>query len=261
MPDRPSPADPSPGSIPGMSDFTAEDLFDAVDRLVGELLTHHGFEEPPVDAVALAQEAFDLTVREADEEDDPRQGRFGPRPPRRRGREVVFRPDQSEESRQAVCARACAKELIPAVLTRLGVAPGTENKSAQTSLVGLIAPRLLLPTRWFGRDARKSGYDLFAIKDRYPTAGYEMIALRMLELDEPCVVAVVDDGIVATRRGNRAPATKTLTPAEELCLERIGRNGDREPQTARRDGWTVHGWPVPSGPFNRIILRAVPEDV
>jgi predicted transcriptional regulator len=244
-----------------MSDFTAEDLFDTVDRLVGELLAKNGFAEPPVDAVVLAQEAFDLTVREADDEDDPRDGRFGPRPPRVRHREVVFRPDQSEESRHAVCARACAKEMIPAVLARVGVAPGTENKSAQSSLVGLIAPRLLLPTRWFERDARKAGYDLFAVKQRYPTAGYEMIALRMLELDEPCVIAVVDDGIVSARRGNRTPATKTLTPAEQLCLERIGREGDPESQTVRRDGWTVHGWPVPSGPFNRIILRAVPEDV
>lgn len=244
-----------------MSDFTAEDLFDAVDRLVGDLLARHGFEEPPVDAIALAQEAFDLTVREADDEDDPRQGRFGPRPPRVRGREVVFRPDQSEESRQAVCARACAKELIPAVLTRVGVAPGTENKSAQASLVGLIAPRLLLPTRWFARDARKADYDLLALKGRYPTAGYETIALRMLELDEPCVIAVVDDGVVSVRRGNRAQATKKLTPAEVLCLEQIGRGGDPELQTARRDGWTVRGWPVPSGPFNRIILRAVPEEI
>jgi predicted transcriptional regulator len=242
-----------------MSDFTAEDLFEAIDRLVGELLARHGFDGPPVDAVALAQEAFELNVREADDEDDPRQGRFGPRPPRFNRREIVLRPDQSDEARQAVCARACAKELMPAVLTRLGVAPGTENKSAQGSLVGLIAPRLLLPTRWFERDARKAGYDLFAVKARYPTAGYEMIALRMLDLEEPCVIAVVDDGVVSTRRGNRAPVTKKLTPAEQKCLELVGEH--REPQTARRDGWAARGWPVPSGPFNRIILRAVPEDI
>ena len=97
--------------------------------------------------------------------------------------------------------------------------------------------------------ARKAGYDLLALKERYPTAGYEMIALRMLELDEPCVIAIVDDGVVSARRGNRSQATKKLTPAEVLCLERIGREGDPEPQTARRDGWTVRGWPVPSGPF------------
>src|SRR5207248_3821387 len=107
-------ARPSAGSISAMSDFTAEDLFEAIDRLVRELLARHGFDGPPVDAVILAQEAFDLTVREADDEDDPRQGRFGPRPPRFNRREVVLRPDQSEEARQAACARACARALMPA---------------------------------------------------------------------------------------------------------------------------------------------------
>jgi predicted transcriptional regulator len=242
-----------------MSDFTAEDLFDAIDRLVGELLARHGCDEPPVDAVSLAQEAFDLTVREADDEDDPRHGRFGPRPPRAGRREVVLRPDQSDEARHAACARACAREMIPDVLTKLGIAPGTEHRSAQSSLVGLIAPRVLLPTRWFERDARKAGFDLLTLKGWYATAGYEMIALRMLDLDEPCVIAVVDDGVVSARRGNRAAVTKKLTEAERRCLELVKEH--RELQTARHDGWTARGWRVPAGPFGRIILRAVPDEI
>lgn len=243
-----------------MSDFTADELFDAVDHLVVALLARHGIDAPPVDAVQLAQDAFQLKVREAEPEDDePQQGRFGPRPPRRNSREITLRPDQSEESRQAVCARACARELVPDVLNKLGIAPGTENKSAMNSLLGVITPRLLLPTRWFERDARKAGYDLFAIKGRYSTAGYELIAARLLDIEEPCVIAVVDDGVVSSRRGNRAPATKKLTDAEQKCLALVGE--EDEPRTVRRDGWTVRGWPIPGGPFNRIILRAVPDDV
>ena len=165
----------------------------------------------------------------------------------------------SEEARQNACARACAKELVPAVLAKLGVTPGTENRSAVNHLVGLLTPRLLLPTRWFDKDARRAGYDLLAVKDRYPTAGFEMIALRFLDGEEACVVAVVDDGTVATRRGNRAPATKQLTPAERLCLDRVGATG--EPQKVRKDEWTAAGWPVPTGAFNRIILRAVPDEI
>jgi predicted transcriptional regulator len=242
-----------------MSEFTADELFEAVDRLVAELLARHGLDAPPVDALALAREAFQLAVRETEPEDEPQQGRFGPRPPRRRGREIVLRMDQSEEGRQAVCARACARELIPDVLSKLGIAPGTENKSAMNSLLGIITPRLLLPTRWFERDARKAGYDLLELKERYSSAGYEVIAARLLDLEEPCVIAVVDDGVVSSRRGNRAPATKKLTDAEQRCLALVG-EGD-EPRTVRSDGWTVRGWPIPGGPFNRIILRAVPDDV
>ena len=54
-----------------MSEFTADELFEAVDRLVAELLTRHGVDAPPVDAVALARDAFQLSVREAEPEDEP----------------------------------------------------------------------------------------------------------------------------------------------------------------------------------------------
>ncbi|MGL6096911.1 MAG: hypothetical protein ACRC7O_14080 [Fimbriiglobus sp.] len=244
-----------------MSDFTSDDLFDATDRAVAKLLDLYGITDPPVDAVALAQEAFHLAVREADPEDDDDagQGRFGPRPPKFRRREIVFQPGQSDESRNILCARACARELAGSILAKLGVAPGTENKGAATQLAGVIAPRLLLPSKWFERDARRAGFDLWDVKEKYPTAGYELIALRFLDFDDPCVIAVVDDGTVGTRRANRFPATKKLTPAEQTCLERVGEAG--VPQTVRKSDWSARGWPIPNGPFNRIILRAVPDEL
>ena len=244
-----------------MGDFTAEDLFETTDRIVAEVLSLHDMPEPPVDAIALAQEAFDLPVSVAEPDEDRMDaGRFGPRPRRfRTRREIVLRPDMSDEARHAACARACAKELIPPILAKLGVVVGSENRSATNQLVGLVAPRLLLPSRWFAKDARKAGYDLIELKHRYPTAGYELIALRILDLDDPCVMTVVDDGVVSTRRANRFPATKKLTAAEQKCLEKITRHGD--PQTARADDWTATGWPIPTGPFNRIILRAVPDEL
>jgi hypothetical protein len=247
--------------MPGMGDFTAEDLFETTDRIVAEVLSLHDMPEPPVDAVVLAQEAFDFQVSEAEpDEGEMQPGRFGPRPRRfRTKREIVLRPDMSEEARQAACARACAKELIPPILAKLGVVVGSENRSATNQLVGLVAPRLLLPSKWFGKDARKVGYDLVELKARYPTAGFELIALRLLDLDDPCVITVIDDGVVSTRRANRFPATKKLTAAEQKCVDKITRHGD--PQTARAEEWTVTGWPIPTGPFNRIILRAVPDDV
>jgi hypothetical protein len=241
-----------------MSDFTADDLFETVDRLVADVLRRAGCDRPPVDALGLAQDYFDLTVTEAEPEDD-RPGRFGPRPPRRRGREIVLRPDQSEEGRQAVGARGCAKELLPTVLSKLGVVAGTENRSAQGQLLSVIVPRLLLPTKWFAADARKAGYDLAELKSRYPTVDWLTLAFRLLDLDEPCVIAVVDDGAVAARRGNRSAVTKQLTAAEQKCLALVGEH--REPQRARAAEWTAWGWPVPTGPWGRILLRSVPDDI
>ncbi len=241
-----------------MGDFSQDDLFDAIDRVVRTLLANEQIMEPPVDAISLVQDAFGLTVVEEEPDDDPETGRFGPRPPRRRSREVTLRPDQSPEAQQAVCARACARVLIPGVLTRLGVTPGTENRSAINQLVGLIAPRLLLPTPWFERDARRAGFDLIELKKKYRTVGYELILMRTLDIDEPAVVAVVDDGTASSRRSNRQPVGRALLPAEMLCIERV--RAEREPQRVRRDGWTTQGWPT-GGPFDRIILRSVPDDV
>jgi hypothetical protein len=50
-----------------MSDFTAEDLFDAIDRAVAALLDRHRIEGPPVDALRLAEEEWNLTIREAED--------------------------------------------------------------------------------------------------------------------------------------------------------------------------------------------------
>lgn len=241
-----------------MSDFSAEELFDAIDRRVRELLDRYAVSEPPVDAVALVQRAFGYTTRVEEEDDEPRQ--YGDRPkPRPRGRELVFRPTHSDAAKQSLAARACAKEMIPDILGQLGVVPGTEQKSAQTQLVGLIAPRLVLPTKWFAVAARRASSDLFRLRETFDTVAYEWLAARLLDLEDPCVISVVDDGSVSSRRSNFAQLGKKLTAAEEACCEKV--REAEEPQTVRRDGWTARGWPIPTGPFARIILRAVPDDL
>jgi hypothetical protein len=242
-----------------MFDVSADELFDAIDRLVMALLTRNGVSAPPVDAVALAVRAFGYTVHEEEEDDEPR--RYGDRPkPKPRGRVLTFQPTHSATARNSLGARACAKELIADLLPKMGVAPGTENKGAQGQLVSLIAPRVVLPTRWYATAARKANADLVRLHDEtFPTVAYEWLALRLLDLDEPCAIAIVDDGSVSTRRSNFAQLTKKLTEAEQACVEKV--QATEEPQTVRRDGWTARGWPVSSGPFNRIILRSVPDDL
>lgn len=240
-----------------MSDFSTEELYDAIDRCAWELLARFHIDEPPVDAIQLVQDAFRYTVTfEEEQEDEPQ---YGDPPKRRRPRELAMKHNQSPGGRQMMAARACAKELVPTILQKLGVAPGTEQKSASTQLSGMIAPRLLLPTRWFGAVARKANNDLVRIQETFDTVNLEVIALRLLDLDEHCVIAMVDDGNVALRRSNAMQATKKLTPAEELCIERVIEH--EEPQTVRKDGWTSRGWPVATGPFNRILLRSEPDDV
>lgn len=241
-----------------MSEFTTEELFDAIDRAAVDLLTRFGVTAPPVDAVGLVRRAFGYVTREEEDDAGPRQ--YGDRPkPRPRPRELVFKPAHSETARHSLAARACAKEMVPGILAKLGVVPGTEQKSATTQLVGLIAPRLLLPARWFAAAARRANNDLPRLREAFAPTAYEWIALRLLDLEDPCVIAVVDDGSVSTRRSNFAQLGKKLTEAEVTCADRVRET--EEPQTVRRDGWTARGWPIPGGPFDRIILRAVPDDL
>lgn len=242
-----------------MFDVSAEELFDTVDRSVMALLTRCGVSGPPVDAVHVARQAFGYAVHEADEDDEPR--RYGDRPkPKPRGRVLVFAPAQTDTARNSLAARAVAKELIPELLPTLGVTPGTENRGAQGQLVSLIAPRVVLPTRWLATAARKANNDLVRIHDEsFPTAAYEWLAVRLLDLDDPCAIAIVDDGSVGLRRSNFAQLTKKLTAAEQECVEKVQET--EEPHTVRRDGWTARGWPISGGPFNRIILRSVPDDL
>ena len=239
-----------------MFDVSAEELFDAIDRLVLALLARHG-SRPAGGRGRPRGAGVGYAVREEEEDDEPR--RYGDRPkPEPRGRVLTFMPTHSETARNSLAARACAKELIPELLPKLGVAPGTENKSAQAQLVGLIAPRLLLPTRWFATDARKAGYDLV----RAARSATRPPATRC----SPCGCwtwtsrassPIVDDGSVSTRRGNLARLTKKLTAAEQLCVERVGRAtrgaADRAPR--RVDGPRVAGPGRPVQP-NHFAERA-----
>jgi len=238
-----------------MSEFNTEELHDAIDRSVSTLLIQQGIEEPPVNAVRLIQDVFGYRVVIADDDD----GEPGTRPPRRRPRELAFAPTHSPTAQQSLAARACAKEMLPGIFQKLGIVPGTEHRGAMNQMAAIVAPRLLLPTRWFERDSRRMNYDIARLRERYPRVASEWIAHRLLDFEELCVIAIVDDGTVSSRRGCMIATTKKLTEAEELCIEKVMEAG--EPQTVRREGWTSRGFPIPDGPFNRIILRSVPDDV
>jgi predicted transcriptional regulator len=239
-------------------DFTTEELFDTIEREVDALLKSQGIEQPPVNAVRLIRDVFRYTIVYAEPDDEPRE--YGAAPRRRpRPRELQFLPTHSPTAQLSLAARACAKEMIPRVLERLGIPPGTEQRGAQNQLIGLIAPRLVLPTRWYAKACQRSTFDVEQLRMQFSDVAYEWLALRWLDLEDPCVVAIVDDGTVSTRRSNFASLGKKLTDAEERCLELI--HTSEEPQRVRLNDWSTRGWPISGGPFNRILLRSVPDEI
>ncbi|HEV3440491.1 MAG TPA: hypothetical protein VG122_24260 [Gemmata sp.] len=239
-------------------DFSQEDLFDAIDRLVNGLLERAGVINPPVNALNIAENHLGIPVEVVEPVEEDERGRPRPRS-RPQGSGIVLSPDMTEEQQQKAAAGGIARALLPDILRKIDVAPGTENKQLTSHIRGLVVARLLVPNKLLRTALKDCRYDVLALKKTFTTATTEAVALRLLDLDEPCVIAIVDDGVVAVRRGNRLPASKKLEPAEQTCLDRIMQLD--QPQRVRAGEWTVHGWPVPDRPFRRIILRAVPDDV
>ncbi len=239
-------------------DFSQEELIEAIDRLVHGLLERAGVNRPPVNALELAEHHLGIPVEVVEPVEEDERGRPRPRT-RQASAGIVLSTDMTEEQRQKAAAEGIARTLLPEVTRKLGLVAGSENRHFAVHVKGLLTARILVPSRLLRMALRECRHDLLALQKHFRTARAEMIALRLLDLDDPCVIAIVDDGVVALRRGNRMAATKKLEPAEQACLDQVMELD--LPQRVRQGEWTVHGWPIPDRPFRRIILRAVPDEV
>ena len=217
-------------------DLTHEDIGRAADDVVEELLASAGVTCPPVDALVLARH-LGIAAREkapSDKRDTP-----------------------SPEAQQWTAAQAVGARLKPDLLRRLGLDPAFRTGLSGESLPDLLARRLLTPTSWFADDARGCGWDVPELKRLYATAGYEVVAWRLLDLPTPCVITIVDNGHIRRRRSNAWRVTRTLHPAERECQRYV--NHYSRPRVVAADGWTVQGWPVHAPDWKREILRSVAD--
>ena len=97
-------------------------------------------------------------------------------------------------------ADGIARLLLPDVYRKVGVVPGSESRQFAAHVRGLIVARILIPGRLLRSALRDCKYDVPELHKRFSTASMEAVAARLLDLDDPCVIAVVDDGVVASRR-------------------------------------------------------------
>ncbi|MBM3982640.1 MAG: hypothetical protein FJ304_20690 [Planctomycetes bacterium] len=239
-------------------DFSQEELLEAVERLVAGMLERAGATAPPIDALALAERHLGIPLEWVEPADDDDDGRRRPRP-RAGGSGIALTTDMSAEQRQRAAADGVARHLLPDVYRKLGVVPGSESKQFAAHVRALVLARVLIPTRLLRAALRDCKYDVPALHAVFRTASIEAVAGRLLDLDSPCVIAVVDDDVVASRRSNFAPVGRKLEAAERECVEQV--TALDLPHRARVGEWTAWGWPVPGRPFRRILLRAVRDDV
>lgn len=235
-----------------LDDLPREDVVATVDRMVDDLLRAAGITRPPVDVIALAQSHLGMVICL-----DKRQAQRG-RAQRAGGRKQIYlRPEPREERHQWTVAHEIGEHLKADIMARLGMEPGQTRAMTGESLANLFAYRLLVPTCWFAEEAGALDFDLLALKERYATSSHEVIAWRMLDLPEPCIITILDNEIIARRRSNAWSTKRQLEPAEEKCQRYVHHYS--RPKRVQENGWTVHGWPVHQTDWKREILRSVVE--
>jgi Zn-dependent peptidase ImmA (M78 family) len=236
-----------------IEDLSREEVHGAIDRVVEELLEAANVAGPPVDAIALAQRHLRMLV--CLDRQQPQRGRAQ----RAGGRKQIFlRPEPTEERHQWTVAHEIGEHFKPQLLERLGIPPEQTRVMMGESLANLFANHLLVPSAWFGDDARQHDYDVLDLKQKYRTASHEVVAWRMLDLTAPCIITVVDNDHIHRRRSNAFSTRKELEETEKQCQRYV--NHYSRPRVVRANGWTVQGWPVHQSDWKREILRSVIDD-
>ena len=110
-----------------------------------------------------------------------------------------------------------------------------------------------------GGEAAKAAIAMLELKQRYRTSSHEVLALRFIDLPEPCIVTVVDNDHVSRRKSNAWPTRRRLEPAELKCQRQVHQSG--EPARVAENGWTVQGWPVHQADWKREVLRSQVEEM
>ena len=131
-------------------EFTQEELFEAVDRLVNGLLERAGVVAPPVDALHIAEEHLGIPVEVVEPVEEDERGRPRPRSRLGGGSGIVLSPDMTEELQQRTAADGIARTLLPDIFRRLDIAPGTENRQTRCFTFKLLRNRLISSAQVFG---------------------------------------------------------------------------------------------------------------
>jgi Zn-dependent peptidase ImmA (M78 family) len=233
-----------------VEELPRDQVIDAIDEMVSELLTRAAIARPPVDCIELAQLQLGMVV--CLDERQPQRGRA-----QRSGqqRHIYLRPEPTLERHQWTVAHEIGEHLKAELLKRLRLEPEQTRAMTGESLANLFAYHLLVPNRWFQSDAPEMDYDLLTLKDRYATSSHEVIAWRMLDLPARCIITIIDKEHVYRRRSNAWPIRRKLEPAEEKCQRQVHHRG--QPRRVQENGWTVQGWPVHQADWKREILRSV----
>lgn len=233
--------------------LTTHDLSGTLDDFAAELLAAAEIEQPPVDALVLA-ERLRLTVA-LDEGLTTRARYLRLAVPNSAALQpsILIQPDSRPERRQWAVAHEIGEHLAHEIFARCGFDPAAESQSAREQVANALAGRLLVPAEWFLSCAALNDWDLFELKRHFSTASHELIARRMLDAPVPAVITLFDQGRMTWRKANsesRAPALCDIEKSAWNVAHFQGRKG-----VARRGALSVQAWPIHEPHWKREIIR------
>ena len=218
-----------------------------VAKLVEDLLNETGVMEPPVDAKQVATRlGLEVVLNRSQKE---------------RGRliesagmtTIVVRPEPRRERYQWTIAHEIGEYVIPRLADEWSSELIPLDAAVREWLSNQFATYLLTPSHWFLRDAAEYDFDLLALKERYATASYEVIAFRMLDAQTPCIMTIFDNGRVSRRLGNLCQRPPAILEVEQLCRQEALRK--RQAITRKSDLARVQAWLLHEDDWQREILR------
>ncbi len=230
------------------SHTTITDLDAVLEAVAEELLEEAEITTPPVDAVLIARRlriavAIDRSLQ--------------PRGVHKRlaGRSSIFiRPDDRPERLHWAVAHELGESAAYRVCDRLALRDEEITNTDREQWANLLAARLMLPRQWFFNDAARLSGDILELKSIYRTSSHEAIAWRLLDLPQPTVITIFDQGHITGRRGNTGFSPPQLEIVERNCWRDVHEH--RQPRTRSRDGLHVQCWPIHEPGWQREILRS-----
>ncbi|MCA9038937.1 MAG: ImmA/IrrE family metallo-endopeptidase [Planctomycetaceae bacterium] len=226
------------------------EIHSVIDSVVNEILAETQIESPPVNAFQIAHKLGWEIVLNSGQSERGRRKRI-------QGQTTIFlKPDERPERVQWALAHELGESLSDRWANWID-SPGFSAPSAsREAIANLFANRLLLPECWFRSEVAQTGNDLFAMKSIFPTASYQLIGNRLLDLEEPLIVTVFDQGQMTSRLSNWPGSVPPLQPAEQRCWQNSHSHGERCQH--RADQLETSCWPVHEPQWKREILLTSP---
>lgn len=226
---------------------------EALDAEAERILARAGVTEPPIDMLHAAKALGFVVAVDQRLSVRARHVHLAPLDKRDDGAAILLRPEPRLERRHWAVAHEIGEHHIHGVFAAMGADAEAASPRAREQTVNALANRLLLPTRWFRADGFECRWDLAALKRRYLSASYELVARRMLEMDAPAIVTMLDQAQLRFRNGNSGGRVPPLMDGEKRLWHTAHCTG--QVQECRDPRFWIRVWPIHEGPWKREILR------